>query len=80
VTFSPRDLADSRGCVRLASAHALTIYGSQGVTTESALVWADAGLDRHDAFVAVSRARGATRLFVDRAAIDVSSGSRPVGR
>lgn len=70
VTFSPRDLADSRGCVRLASAYASTIYGSQGVTTESALVWVDAGLDRHDAFVAMSRARGATRLFVDRAAID----------
>lgn len=70
VTFSPRDLADARGCVRLASAHATTIYGSQGVTTESALVWVDAGLDRHDAFVAMSRARGATRLFVDRAAID----------
>ena len=69
-TFSPRDLADARGRVRLACAHASTVYGSQGVTTESALVWVDAGLDRHDAFVAMSRASGATRLFVDRAAID----------
>ncbi|GEL44470.1 hypothetical protein MEX01_50610 [Methylorubrum extorquens] len=70
VTFSPRDLADARGRVRLASAHASTIYGSQGVTTESALVWVDTGLNRHDAFVAMSRARGTTRLFVDRAALN----------
>ncbi|WP_419829841.1 MobF family relaxase [Methylobacterium sp.] len=70
VSFSPEDLADERGRVRLASAHAITIYGCQGLTTETALVWADPGLDRHDAFVAASRARGTTRLFVDRAGLD----------
>lgn len=70
VSFRPRDLADEHGRVRLASAHATTIYGSQGVTTESAFVWVDGGLDRHDAFVAMSRARGGTRLFVDRAGLD----------
>ncbi|MBA9061529.1 conjugative relaxase-like TrwC/TraI family protein [Methylobacterium fujisawaense] len=70
VSFRPRDLADEHRRIRLASAHATTIYGSQGLTTESALVWGDAGLDRHDAFVAMSRARGVTRLFVDRAGLD----------
>lgn len=86
VSFSPRDLAGEHGRIRLASAHATTIYRSQGVTTESALVWVDAGLDRHDAFVAMSRARGGTRLFVDRVGLDarvrgeraVSERRRPV--
>jgi conjugative relaxase-like TrwC/TraI family protein len=70
VTFYPGDLADAHGRVRLASAHALTVYASQGLTTETALVWIDAGLDRHDAFVSMSRARSATCLFVDRTALD----------
>lgn len=70
VSFAPEDLADERGRVRLASAHAITIYGCQGLTTETALVWTDPGFDRHDAFVAASRAQGTTRLFVDRAGLD----------
>jgi conjugative relaxase-like TrwC/TraI family protein len=70
VSFAPEDLADDQGRARLASAHAITIYGCQGLTTETALVWADPGLDRHDAFVAASRARGTTRLFVDRTGLD----------
>ncbi|KQP36067.1 hypothetical protein [Methylobacterium sp. Leaf100] len=40
------------------------------MTTETAFVWTDPGLDRHDAFVAASRARGETRLFVDRTTLD----------
>lgn len=40
------------------------------MTTETALVWTDASLNRHDAFVAVSRAWGSTRLFVNRAGLD----------
>ncbi|WP_203159541.1 MobF family relaxase [Methylobacterium aquaticum] len=69
VSFTPKDLADVRGRVRLSHAYASTIYGCQGMTTETALVWADTGLDRHNAFVALSRARGDTRVFVDRASL-----------
>lgn len=70
VSFSPEDLADARGRIRLSHAYASTIYGSQGTTTEAALVWADTGLDRHDAFVAMSRTRGQTRVFVDRMSLE----------
>lgn len=70
ISFTPEDLADARGRVRLSHAYASTIYGCQGMTTETALVWVDTGLDRHDAFVAMSRARGETRVFVDRASLE----------
>ncbi len=70
VTFSVSELADERGRLRLGHAYASTIYGAQGLTTERALVWVDAAMDRHDIHVAASRARGEVRLFVDRASID----------
>jgi conjugative relaxase-like TrwC/TraI family protein len=70
VSFAPKDLADDKGRVRFGHAYASTVYGAQGLTTETALVWVDAAMDRHDAFVAASRARGSTTLFVDRASLD----------
>ncbi|POR40185.1 MobF family relaxase [Methylobacterium sp. V23] len=65
VGFAPDALADHRGRVRLGHAYATTCFGAQGLTTDKALVWVDAGFDRHDIFVAASRARETTRLFVD---------------
>ncbi|PJI37274.1 hypothetical protein CTI14_65320, partial [Methylobacterium radiotolerans] len=53
-------------------AYATTCFGAQGLTTDEALVWVDAGLDRHRAFVAASRAREITRLFVDRVSLDAA--------
>lgn len=70
VSVAASELVDPRDRLRLGHAYASTAYGAQGLTCESALVWIDAGMDRHDAFVAVSRARGRTRLFVDQAGLD----------
>lgn len=70
VSFEAKDIADQRGRLRLGHAYATTIYGAQGQTTETALVWVDTAMNRHDAFVAASRARGRTRLFVDRQSVD----------
>lgn len=69
-SFAAGDLADERGRVRLAHSYGSTIAGSQGLTCERVMIWADPSLDRHDAFVAASRARGEARLFVDRQALD----------
>jgi len=80
VSFASEDLADDKGRVRLGHAYATTVYGAQGLTTETALVWVDAAMDRHDAFVAASRARSATTLFVDRASLDAKVRSElPLG-
>lgn len=87
-SFTAADLADERGRVRLAHSYVSTIAGSQGLTCESVMIWADTSLDRHDAFVAASRARGQAHLFVDRQALDAKVKSdralddrkRPVSR
>ena len=70
VRFAPEDLDDTRGRIRLGHAYASTCYGAQGLTTETALVWVDPGMDRHDIHVAASRARDVTRLFVDDISLD----------
>ncbi|HEV7323504.1 MAG TPA: MobF family relaxase [Bosea sp. (in: a-proteobacteria)] len=70
VTFDPAALADEKGRVRLGWSYASSIYGSQGLTVDRALVLADPALDRHDIYVAASRARIETTLVVDTAAID----------
>lgn len=70
VSFDPAELADGRGRARLGWAYASTIAGSQGLTVENAFVLTDPSLDRHDTYVATSRARGATRLFIDTKSID----------
>lgn len=70
VGFQASELADERGRLHLGHAYASTIYGAQGLTTERALIWVDAAMDRHGIHVAASRARGEVRLFVDRASVD----------
>ncbi len=70
ISFDPTELADAKGRARLGWAYASTIAGSQGQTVERAFVLADPSLDRHDAYVSTSRARGATRLFIDTKSID----------
>ncbi|CAH1649487.1 Exonuclease V subunit alpha [Hyphomicrobiales bacterium] len=70
VVFDPAALADEKGRVRLGWGYASSIYGSQGLTVDRALVLADPALDRHDIYVAASRARIETTLVVDTAAID----------
>lgn len=68
--FEHTDLCDAQGRLMLAHAYATSCYGAQGLTTEHAFVLADTSMDRHDIFVAASRAREATHLFVDRNGLD----------
>lgn len=70
VQFASDELADEKGRLQLAHAYATTCYGAQGLTTEQAFVLLDPAMDRHDVFVAASRAREATHLFVDRKGLD----------
>lgn len=70
VVFDPAVLADEKGRVRLGWGYASSIYGSQGLTVDRTLVLADPTLDRHDIYVAASRARIETTLVVDTVAID----------
>lgn len=69
-SFSPDDIADDRGRARISSALAATIALSQGLTVDRCVVWLSSRFDRHDAYVAASRARETTEFFVDRRALD----------
>jgi ATP-dependent exoDNAse (exonuclease V) alpha subunit len=63
-------LADARGRPRLGWAYASTIAGAQGLTVDRAVVLVDPALNRHDIYVAASRARERTTLIVDAKTID----------
>lgn len=66
VRFDTAELADDRGRARIGWAYASTIYGAQGVTVDRAAVLLTPAFDRHDIYVASSRARLKTTLIVDR--------------
>ncbi|MEP9374460.1 MobF family relaxase [Mesorhizobium sp. KR1-2] len=68
--FSTADIADEHGRVKLGWAYASTLYGAQGMTVDKAAVLLTPAFDRHDIYVAASRARMETLLVVDRARID----------
>ena len=70
VTFDPAILADNRGRARLGWAYASTIYGAQGLTVDNAVIHIDPSCNRHDIYVAASRARERTTLVVDAKSID----------
>ncbi|MDF1608269.1 MobF family relaxase [Hoeflea sp. YIM 152468] len=70
VQFNSSELADEQGRTKFALAYASTIYGAQGATVEQAVVLVNPAFDRHDIYVAASRARGETALVVDRRRID----------
>ncbi|MGW9232519.1 MobF family relaxase [Pseudorhizobium sp. NPDC055634] len=70
VRFSTTDIADEHGRAKLGWAYASTIYGAQGMTVDKAAVLLTPAFDRHDIYVAASRARQATALIVDRTRID----------
>jgi ATP-dependent exoDNAse (exonuclease V) alpha subunit len=65
VTFSSRDVVDERGLVRLGTDYARTIWSSQGLTSQTAVVVAEAALDRRDIYVALSRAKEKSILCLD---------------
>lgn len=66
IHFSPEDIADGKGRVRLANGLVSTIFRSQGITVDQTFVLLNDKFDRHDAYVSASRARGNTRYFCSR--------------
>lgn len=72
ITFSPADFADDKGRAQLGWAYASTAFGSQGITVDHAVVLVSAAFDRHDSYVAASRARDTTVLVTDKNVIDRS--------
>jgi conjugative relaxase-like TrwC/TraI family protein len=69
-TFRPSDLADEHGRARLGHAYATTVHGSQGLTTDRAFVLLDPAMNRHDIYVAASRARIETQHFLNSQGCD----------
>ena len=70
VKFTLREIADKAGRAKIGLAYASSVYGSQGLTFDQAVVLLDPSFDRHDIYVAASRARERTTLVVDASAID----------
>ncbi|MBU2325897.1 MAG: relaxase domain-containing protein [Alphaproteobacteria bacterium] len=70
IRFDTSELADEHGRARLGWAYASTIYGAQGATVEDTVVLLNTSFDRHEIYVAASRARGTTTLVADRRRID----------
>lgn len=68
--FDPMRLADAQGRPRLGWAYASTVYGSQGLTVDHAVAYLDHSYNRHDIYVAASRAREQTTLVVDAKSVD----------
>ncbi|MBR0818891.1 MobF family relaxase [Bradyrhizobium liaoningense] len=69
-SFRVSELADEHGRARLGHAYSTTIYGSQGLTTDQAFVWAGPSMTRNEAYVAFSRARDHLEIFADLREID----------
>lgn len=67
IEFSTESLKDGAGRVRLTHDLAVTAYSSQGLTAETATVVMGTEYDRHESYVACSRARGETSIFYDKA-------------
>lgn len=70
IRFALPEVSDDSGRSLLAHAWASTIFQAQGTTVDHALVLGSSRFDRHDAYVAFSRARQETRLFLDSRALD----------
>jgi conjugative relaxase-like TrwC/TraI family protein len=66
VRFCTRDISDEQGRARIGWAYATTVYGAQGTTVEKAVVLLTTAFDRHQIYVASSRARQETLLVFDR--------------
>ncbi len=73
VEFSTEALNDKAGRVRLSHDLAVTAYSSQGLTAETATVVLGAEYDRHECYVAISRARGETRAYYDQSLLSAQA-------
>lgn len=63
--FSSRDVVDNQDRVRLATDYASTVWSSQGLTSDTATIVADASFDRRDIYVGLSRAKERSILCLD---------------
>lgn len=70
VVFSSRDVTDDRGRVRLSTDYAITIWSSQGLTSRTATIVADAAFDSRDCYVALSRAKEQSFVCWDSCALN----------
>lgn len=70
VRFDTADIGDGHGRAKLGWAYASTVYGAQGMTVDRAAVLVTPAFDRHDIYVAASRARQNTTLVVDRRRVE----------
>lgn len=79
VRFCTRDISDEQGRARIGWAYATTVFGSQGTTVEKAVVLLTPAFDRHQIYVASSRARQETLLVFDRHSVEqlMESGTSP---
>lgn len=76
VSVSSRDHADGKGRLPLAHGYATTVYSAQGATVDAAFIIADPALKRNEVYVAASRARGESRLYVDKDELEKSIRAR----
>lgn len=70
IQFNTAEIADDHGRARLGWSYASTVYGSQGMTVDRAAVLLTPSFDRHDIYVASSRARNETLLVTDKRRIE----------
>mgnify|MGYP003650061858 CR=1 FL=1 len=69
LTVSISDLNGGRGAVPFKYAYASTLYAAQGATVDRAYIVASPRLKRNDMYVATSRAKKSTRVFVNTDAV-----------
>jgi len=70
IRFAAAEIADEQGRSLIAHAWASTIFQAQGATVDRVFVLGSGRFDRHDAYVAMSRARQEAKLFIDQRALD----------
>ncbi|MBC2884657.1 relaxase domain-containing protein [Ochrobactrum sp. CM-21-5] len=70
IQFNTAEIADEHGRARLGWSYASTVYGSQGMTVDRAAILLTPSFDRHDIYVASSRARGETLLVTDKRRVE----------
>lgn len=66
ISFPLSKLADDKNRLPISHAYASTIYGAQGLTVDNAIVLLNPAYDKHDIYVAASRARSCTQLVVNK--------------
>lgn len=76
VKFLMSAIADNKGRVPIAHGYASTIFSAQGATVDAAYVLADHTMKRNEAYVAASRAREITCLYIDREKIESAARSQ----